>query len=128
MNRLFLGLWKFILGFSVLMLLCLAWNEGLSVFKTLFFDLIGRSYAIEFHNFPCKIYYTERDWWFGQTHRFAVRIEKDDDGNPIWCQQEVERGKVAGPSLPFLDANAGHFEIRPTGSASSDGSDSTPEP
>ena len=108
-SRIFFGkAWAIIQAVCVLIVIVLAVGEGGSLFTILFDDLIGRSYSIEFTNFPCEIHYLYRSSWFGPTRKFLVTPEimedNEDKGedSKTWVSKEVKGSKL-GESDYFTD-------------------------
>jgi hypothetical protein len=86
--------------------------------QILFNDFIGRSYSIEFTNFPCKIHYIYRASWFSPMRTFLVMPavmdddEGDGDDSKQWVTKEV-KGSTLDESDYFTDGDGVTFVIRP---------------
>ncbi len=119
MYRLFHRLWSAFQILCVILLAVIVLGEGISIFKVLFDDAIGRSYRIEFNNIPTQIVYTEKSWWFGPVRRYVIRTEKnldevdDQDAMVLWSMREL-KGKQLGERQNLGDPLDGAtFLIRP---------------
>lgn len=103
---------------SIVLVAVIALGEGGSLFSVLFDDAIGRSYWIEFNNFPTQIVYNEKTWWFGPVLRYVVRPEKnadeedEQDASIVWSMREL-KGKQLTQRRDFGDSVGASFTIRP---------------
>jgi hypothetical protein len=120
MRTFFARAWAIVQRICVFVVVVLAIAEGSSLLGIFWNDLIGRSYSIEFNNFPCTIYYVERASWFAPTRRFLLTpelvedAEDNSDESKHWVSKLVEGSKL-GESNPIFDANGGAtFTIRPS--------------
>src|ERR1700730_17865655 len=118
MRRFFGKAWAIIQAVCVLIVIVLAVGEGGSLASILFNDLIGRSYSIEFANFPCKIHYIYRASWFSPMRTYlvtpAVMDDDEDNGDDSkqWITKEV-KGSTLDESDYFTDGDGVTFIIRP---------------
>jgi hypothetical protein len=123
MQSFFVGVWSIVKWACVIIVLVLVVGEGGSLGTVLFNDLIGRSYSIEFTDFPCRVYYLYRDSWFSPTHKFLMipevpeGEEETGDDAKQWVRKEVTGSKL-GESDPFTDGLGATFIIRPQGHSS----------